>query len=221
MKINALHRIADVSEVRRFYDTVEIHCRGLQSLGVDPKTYGTVLVNLLLQKLPEEIQLIISRKLSELHGDEDWELPKLLEILKVEIKAREKCNAGKLFPKRSDMSANATAPALTTAKTNCIFCKGNHNTVECHVVTDVQDRKKSLRNTSHCFLCLRKAGHLARDCDACIKCFHSRSHHHVALCHKRLQFGGSENQKADKKAIADGNDKGRNKSSSHTTESEP
>ena len=48
MKINALHKIADVSEVRRFYDTVEIHCRGLQSLGVDPKTYGTVLVNLLL-----------------------------------------------------------------------------------------------------------------------------------------------------------------------------
>ena len=40
MKINALHKIADVSEVRRFYDTVEIHCRGLQSLGVDPKTYG-------------------------------------------------------------------------------------------------------------------------------------------------------------------------------------
>ena len=65
-KINALPKTADVSEVRTFYDTVEIHCRGLQSLGVDPKTYGTVLVNLLSQKLPEEIQLIISRKLSEL-----------------------------------------------------------------------------------------------------------------------------------------------------------
>ena len=100
MKINAQHKIADVSEVMRFYDTVEIHCTGLQSSGVDPKTYGTVLVNLLLQKLPEEIQLIISRKLSELHGDEDWELPKLLEILKVEIEAREKCSAGKLYPKR-------------------------------------------------------------------------------------------------------------------------
>ena len=224
MKISALHKIADVSEVRRFYDTVEIHCRVLQSLGVDPKTYGTVLVNLLLQKLPEEIQLIISRKLSELHGDEDWELPKLLEILKVEIEAREKCSAGKTVPKRSGMSGHATAAALTTAntgKTNCTFCKGNHNTVECHVVTDVQERKKILRNTGRCFLCLRKAGHLARDCDACVKCFRCRGHHHVALCHKHLQFGGSEKQKGNKKAIGDENDKGRNKSSSHTTESEP
>ena len=159
MKINALHGIADVSEVRRFYDTVEIHCRGLQSLGVDPKAYGTVLMNLLLQKLPEEIQLIIGRKLSELHGDEDWELPKLLEILKVEIEAREKCSAGKTVPKRSGMSGHATAAALTaanTGKTNCTYCKGSHNTVECHVVTDVQERKKILRNTGHCFLCLRK-----------------------------------------------------------------
>ena len=135
-------------------------------MGADPKTNGTVLVNLLLQKLPEEIQLIISRKLSESHGDEDWKLPKLLEILKVEIEAREKCSAGKTVPKRSGMSGHATAAVLTTAntgKTNCTFCKGNHNTVECHVVTDVQEQKKNLRNTGRCFLCLCKAGHLARD----------------------------------------------------------
>ena len=99
MKINALPKTADVSEVRRFYDTLEIYCRGLQSLGADPKAYGTFLVNLLLQKLPEEIQLIISRKLSELHGDGDWELPKLLEILKVEIEARENAVQKKLYPK--------------------------------------------------------------------------------------------------------------------------
>ena len=72
------------------------------------------------------------------------------------------------------MSRHATADALTavnTGKTNCTFCKGNHNKVECHVVTDVQERKKILRNTGHRFLCLCKAGHLARECDACIKCF--------------------------------------------------
>ena len=36
-----------------------------------------------------------------------------------------------------------------------------------------------------------------------------------------MQFGGSENRKADKKAIADENDKGRTESPSQTTESEP
>ena len=122
------------------------------------------------------------------------------------------------------MSGHATAAALTdvnTGKTHCTFCKGNYNTVECHVVTDVQERKKVLRNTGRCFLCLRKAGHLARDCDSCIKCFRCRGHHHVALCQQHLQFGGSENRKADKKAITDKNDKGRTNSSSHTIESEP
>ena len=143
--------------MKRFYDTVEIHCRGPQSLGVDPKTYGTVLVNLLLQKLLEKIELIISRKLSELHGDEDWELPKLLEILKVEIEAREKCSA---VPQRSGISGYATAAALTaanTGKTNCTFCKGNHNIAKCHVMTDVQERKKILRNTGRCFLCFAQS----------------------------------------------------------------
>ena len=31
----------DVIELRKFYDAIEIHCRGLQSLGVNPKAYGT------------------------------------------------------------------------------------------------------------------------------------------------------------------------------------
>ena len=68
--------------------------------------------------------MILNRKLSELHGDEDLELPKLLGILKVEIEAREKCSAEKNVPKRSGMSRHETAAALTTAntgKTNCTF----------------------------------------------------------------------------------------------------
>ena len=58
------------------------------------------------------------------------------------------------------MSGNATAAALTTentGKTICTFYKGNHNTVECHVVTDVQERKKILRNTGRCFLCFAQS----------------------------------------------------------------
>ena len=55
MKINALSKTADVSELKRFNGTIVTHCRRLQSLGVDPKLYGIVLVNLMLQILPEEI----------------------------------------------------------------------------------------------------------------------------------------------------------------------
>ena len=62
------------------------------------------------------------------------------------------------------------------------------------MVTDVQERKKIFEKYGLlCFLCLRKAGHLVRDCDARVKYFHCRGHHHVALCQKHLQFGGGEN----------------------------
>ena len=40
--INTVHRNAEISELRKFYDTVETHSRGLQSLGVDEQAYGTV-----------------------------------------------------------------------------------------------------------------------------------------------------------------------------------
>ena len=35
---------------------------------------------------------------------------------------------------------------------------------------------------------MRKAGHLARDCDSSIKCFRCRGHHHVALCERSRNF---------------------------------
>ena len=129
-------------------------------------------MNLLLQILPEEIQLIISRKLNELHGDENWELPKFFEILKVEIKVREESSTGKTVSKRS---ANATAAACTYYCKHWenllyILCKGNHHTVEYHVVTNIQERKKMFRRAGR-FFCLRKVEHSARNCDACIKCF--------------------------------------------------
>ena len=51
----------------------------------------------MLQKLPEEVQLIVSRKLNEEYKDKDatesdWELSKLTEVLKTELEAREKCH---------------------------------------------------------------------------------------------------------------------------------
>ena len=80
----------EIAQVRKFYDTVETHCRGLKTLGVEPSSYGTVLVNILLQRLPDEIKRIISRKMNEVSGDDNWNLDTLLDILKTEVEAREK-----------------------------------------------------------------------------------------------------------------------------------
>ena len=91
LKMQPLHYNAEIAQVRKFHDTVETHCRGLKALGVESSSYGTVLVNISLQRLPDEIKLIISRKMNEVSGGDNWNLDTLLDILKTEAEAREKC----------------------------------------------------------------------------------------------------------------------------------
>ena len=55
-----------------------------------------------------------------------------------------------------------------------------------------------MQKQGHCFLCFRKAGHLARDCDCSIKCFRCRGHHHVDLCEKNLSFRSDSKEKSEK-----------------------
>ena len=207
LKMQPLHYNAEIAQVSKFYDTVETHCRGLKALGVESSSYGTVLVNILLQRLPDEIKLIISRKMNEVSGDDNWNLDTLLDILKTEVEAREKCmiTSRKQYPQGvpnkklyRNTSIPATASALFASSKNrnqtCTFCHGQHPTAECHVVADIRERRNVLRRQGRCYLCLRKAGHLAKDCDVSMKCFNCRGRHHVALCERNMvRFGENKN----------------------------
>ncbi len=76
----ALHKLR---ELQYLFDTVEAQIRGLKSLGVDSTSYGNLLTSVLLQKLPVELRLIVSRTVEE----EDWNLDTLLKQLEREIEA--------------------------------------------------------------------------------------------------------------------------------------
>ena len=65
--------------------------------------------------------------------------------------------------------------------TQCTFCKQQHPTASCHVVTNKMARKEYLKKQGRCFICLRKS-HLARDCRSKISCFKCSGRHHVSLC---------------------------------------
>ena len=51
--------------LHRLFDNVSSHVRGLQSLGVEPQSYGSLLCPVLLTKLPAELQLTISQNVAE------------------------------------------------------------------------------------------------------------------------------------------------------------
>ena len=62
------------------YDIVESNIRSLGSLGISSDSYGSMLVSVLIQKLLQELRLIISRKMTE----GEWSL------VAIEIDARER-----------------------------------------------------------------------------------------------------------------------------------
>ena len=56
-------------ELRQLFHLVEAQMRGLKSLGVESTSYGSLLTSVLLQKLPHEVCVIVSRV-----EEGDWNL---------------------------------------------------------------------------------------------------------------------------------------------------
>ena len=124
----------DLKRLRQLHDQVESHVRALQAIGIDKDAYGTLLLPLLLEKIPMDLRLIISRKIDT----SEWDLDTLLQSFDNEIEAREQCevmtpktpkkpnytqqpNGGKINP--------STAAALLnqgTKSVSCTYCRGEH-----------------------------------------------------------------------------------------------
>ena len=77
----------DVKALRKLYDHIEINVRSLKSLCIDFAQYGTLLIPMVMTKIPEEIRLQITKKI----GKENWELDQVLAYLKIELEAQEAC----------------------------------------------------------------------------------------------------------------------------------
>ena len=54
--------MSKVRGIRAVLDNLEIQVRGLQALGIDSAQYGALLIPILMEKLPEELRLIVSRQ---------------------------------------------------------------------------------------------------------------------------------------------------------------
>ena len=100
--MNALVKLSHVDDqlesLRKFYDDVESHIRSLTTLGIDVKSYGTLIGTLIMEKLPEDLRLIVSRNIKE----NIWDLTKTLELINLELRARETC----VVPKMKDQGKN-------------------------------------------------------------------------------------------------------------------
>ena len=79
----------DIETLRKIYNSLETSVRNLTELNVDINSYGTLLISLILERIPSELKVIISRRFK----DDVWDLLSLIEIFKEELFARERIEA--------------------------------------------------------------------------------------------------------------------------------
>ena len=184
--ISSDHQLRDL---RRLYDQAEANIRSLKALGVEPASYGTMLSSVLLTKLPPEMRLIVSRKVSSA----DLDMDSLLTTFEQELTARERAtnssSQSQHPPRRQTQPSTSALFAGTQGTPCCTYCEQSHSSVDCTVVSDVGARKKILMNSGRCFNCLRRS-HLSRQCRSSSKCKNCQRRHHVSICDQ----AGSSNQ---------------------------
>ena len=73
------------SQLRFLCDKINVNIRGLEALGVKSEQYGSLLIPIIMAKLPAEIRVQVPRNTSQ----DVWEIDSLLDFIQGEIEARE------------------------------------------------------------------------------------------------------------------------------------
>ena len=73
------------SSLHFIFDEINVHIRGLTSLGMASDQYGSLLIPIIMTKLPSDIRLRIARQ----NNEEVWTIEDLLDVIKVEVETRE------------------------------------------------------------------------------------------------------------------------------------
>ena len=191
LNIAAVSSNHDVKGLRRLHDSVEAHVRGLRALGVPATSYGGILSSVLVNELPPEIRLIVSR---EMAGD-GWNLDKVMKIIEREVDARERAsvpttssNPRRRMPTAATLIASNSEP--TGEHITCVYCRQRHTSSSCTTITDVTARKKILRKAGRCYTCLMKH-HLSKDCCSRQRCEKCQGRHHATICTRNAGRGTS------------------------------
>ena len=74
LNIKKIERDRDLQGLRRLDDDIESHVCSLRSLDVDDDNYGSLLTPIIMERLPHQFKLTISRQV----GDDTWDLTQLL-----------------------------------------------------------------------------------------------------------------------------------------------
>ena len=181
MSMDPISSDRHLNDLRRLYDHTGSHVRSLRSLGIEAASYGALLSLVLLAKLPPDLRLIVSRKVS----DSNLDMDALLSTFEEELTARERANPQ--LTRRTVEKPHHTSSALFTGTCNskvepqCCYCQQSHPSTSCTSVTNPADHKQILKTSGQCFNCLRRS-HVSRNCKSSSRCQKCNKKHHTSIC---------------------------------------
>ena len=183
LKLPKLNNNNNVAKLTSFYNAIESNIRSLMTMGLNPSHYGPLLIPVILERLPDSIKLIVTRKL----GQNNRHISDFINCIKEEVDARENCG---FIKDKIDYEhlRNTTHSLLGVEKhwrKNCVFCGKLHYSDKCQNVIDVSIRKKIFRNEKRCFRCLM-TGHILKNCRVSYKCSNCRGKNHYTSIYKTL-----------------------------------
>lgn len=69
------------SQLRYVYDKISINVRGLEALGVDSSQYGSLLIPVIMSKLPQDVRIQVARSTTL----DVWKMSDLLDVILKEV----------------------------------------------------------------------------------------------------------------------------------------
>ena len=145
---------ANAKELRDFYDKIESNVTALKTVEIHQEQVGSLLIPIVLEKLPNVIKLQNSCKL----GKENWSIDDFLICINTEITVREsykfmKHDVNEGTPNKPSFSGGTSFANSNPKK--CVFCQSiDHYSDKCIVVTEIDKRRELLKRNRLSFNCL-------------------------------------------------------------------
>ena len=165
LKLPSLGSNCRVKDLRAVLDQLTIHVRGLETLGISAQQYGSLLTPIVMSKLPSDIRLLVARKTN----GSLLELNSIIELLKVEVEAREASFSLKTHDveNRKPWERNRV--------------NGGKNVTGAFLNNSIGKRREIIVRDRRCFLCLKR-GHRASECNRSVQCRKCKKRHHQSIC---------------------------------------
>ena len=124
------------THLRLVYDKVHANVRCLEALGIGANQYGSFLIPIVMAKLPGDVRLQIARVTTK----DVWEIDELLQVLRIEVEAREVSEGVGVHETRSSTtlsfqqrSMRTTVSTMVTQDINilCVYFREGHYSASC------------------------------------------------------------------------------------------